>query len=127
MNADELPPIITEAGAHDQPAISRWRWWLHLLVLALFPLLAGVMGILRNDRQGALLPESIKGLLRVSVFELLFFGAIFAIAWLASRANGRQLLLQWRGGGRPIWLGLAYPLPCAWPSCWCFWWEPLVG
>lgn len=109
MDSNELPPIIGgDANAETKPAPARWRWCLHLLVLALFPLSAGMMGILRSEESGPLLPKNIAGLLRVSFFELLLFGVIFAIAWLASRANGRQLLLNWRGGARPILLGLAY-------------------
>ncbi len=109
MDSNELPPLIGDAAdAEAKPALPRWRWWLHLLVLSLFPLSAGVMGILRSDEKGTLLPTNIAGLLRVSAFEMLLFGVIFGIAWLASRANGRQLLLEWRGGGRPVLLGLAY-------------------
>lgn len=111
MDSDELPPIIgAAANGEIKPTVSRWRWCLHLLVLTLFPLSAGMMGILRNNESGPLLPKNITGLLRVSASEMLLFGVIFAIAWLASRANGRQLLLKWRGGGRPVLLGLAYSI-----------------
>ena len=108
MDSGKTIPIIGDASSVEQRTVSRWRWWLHLTILALFPLLAGVSGILNRDQAVTLLPDSVAGLLRVSVFELIFFGVIFGIAWLASRVNFTQLRLSWRGGGKPLWLGFAY-------------------
>src|ERR1700758_2836282 len=101
MDSGEIPiPIGGEvAVAEPKPAVARWRWWVHLSVLGIFPLIAGISGVLnRNEETRTLLPKSVHGLLLVSVYELLEFGVLFGIAWLASRVNGKQLLLKWRGG-----------------------------
>ena len=48
-------------------------------------------------------------ILLVQIAEQLgFFAILFGLAWLASRATGKQLLLGWKGGIGPIWRGLAY-------------------
>lgn len=104
-----MPPIIAAPAAETPvPAVARWRWWLHLLILASFPLSAGLLGILLSKQPNALLPATVPGLLRVTARELIFFAAIFAIAWVVSRVNRRQLLLQWRGGALPFVWGVAY-------------------
>ncbi|MDB6066340.1 MAG: hypothetical protein JWR26_2548 [Pedosphaera sp.] len=111
MDSGEIPiPIGGEvAVAEPKPVIARWRWWMHLCVLGIFPLIAGVSGFLgRNNDARTLLPKSVPGLLLVSVYELLTFFVLFGIAWLASRVSGKQLLLKWRGGARPFLLGFAY-------------------
>ncbi len=100
------PP--TAAGATTVP---RWRWWVHLIVLTLFPLLIGSLSLLQRDPQsGPALPNNVRGLLMVSGMELAFFGGLFAIAWVASRANASQLMLRWRGRGWPVLLGLGYSI-----------------
>jgi membrane protease YdiL (CAAX protease family) len=55
--------------------------------------------------EALLLPESIGGLALVSVGALGSFAVLFGIAWLASRANARQLLLKWHGSWQPILWG----------------------
>ena len=42
--------------------------------------------------------------------ELIAFGFIFGLAWLASRASADQLFLTWRGGWRPLWRGFLYAI-----------------
>ncbi|MDB6110036.1 MAG: Abortive infection protein, partial [Pedosphaera sp.] len=113
MDPNDIPPLIDPPAPEPEPAptLPRWRWWLHLLVLAAFPLLVGALSYSHaDDRTTPLLPTNVVGLLSVSVRELLFFGALFAIAWLASRVNGRQLLLKWRGVGQPVLWGLGYSI-----------------
>ncbi|MDB6019053.1 MAG: Abortive infection protein [Pedosphaera sp.] len=111
MDPNNIPPLINPPAPEPAPAVSRWRWWLHLIILALFPLLIGALSYSHaDDRKTALLPGSIAGLLSVSVYELLFFGVLFLLAWLSSRVSARQLLLKWRGGTRPFWLGLGYSI-----------------
>lgn len=108
MDQDGIPPDISEVSGAQPEQVSRPRWWLHLCVLAIFPLLPGVMGIVNRDAQQTLLPKTVGGLLKVSVFELLFFGFFFVLAWLASRVSASQLLLRWKGGGLPLVFGFAY-------------------
>jgi membrane protease YdiL (CAAX protease family) len=109
MDSGEIPiPLGGDIAATEpKPQISRWRWWLHLFVLALFPLFAGVVGVLGNH-QKAMLPTSVPGLIQASAYELLIFGVLFAIAWLASHVTVTQLLLKWRGGGWPLIFGFIY-------------------
>ena len=111
MDANEIPPVmvapVTEAAA---PVVRRWRWWVHLLILASFPLSAGLLGVLLSKQPNALLPATVPGLLRVTARELIFFAAIFTVAWVVSRVNRRQLLLQWRGGAMPFVWGAAYSI-----------------
>lgn len=105
----EMPPIIAEPAMETAaPTVARWRWWVHLLILASFPLSAGLLGVLLSKQTNALLPATVPGLLRVTARELIFFAAIFTVAWVVSRVNRRQLLLQWRGGALPIVWGVAY-------------------
>src|SRR5262245_34978080 len=86
--------------------VARWRWWVHLVLLALYPLLLGLLGyFVRQDGASTLLPRDVRGLFLLSAQELVFFGLLFGAAWLVSRVNGRQLLLHWRGIFRPFFLG----------------------
>lgn len=112
MEADEIAPIIAEPTLDSVPPISRWRWWFHLFILALFPIMAGIMGILlsQKERSTPLLPRTIRGLLLMSGEQMVFFGGFFVVAWIASRVNRRQLLLPWRGGMMPVIVGLAYSI-----------------
>lgn len=49
-------------------------------------------------------------LLEQIAIQLGAFFLLFGVAWLASRATGKQLLLGWKGGIGPIWRGLAYSI-----------------
>ncbi len=111
MDPNEIPPLINPPEPGPEPKVSRWRWWIHLAVLTAFPLLVGTLSLRRMDTLRApILPANVRGLLTVSFFELVFFGALFALAWVASRVNAKQLLLKWRGGGSPFLWGLAYSI-----------------
>ena len=117
-NEDVSPPLISPvAGTAPDPTpepapagtIARWRWWVHFLILASFPLSVGLRGLGHTKSAATpLLPSSVGGLLLVSAIELGTFGLIFGLAWAASRATPGQLLLPWRRGARPLWLGLLY-------------------
>src|SRR4051812_14534224 len=110
MDPENIPPIIGNTETAETPrSVPRWRWWVHVLVLSLLPLLAGVAGLSKRTKLDAkLLPENIAGLLTISVDALVSFGVLLGIAWLASRVNARQLLLKWRGSWQPIlWGALA--------------------
>ena len=109
MDQGGIPPIISDVSSNE-PGVSRGRWWVHLCVLALFPIVPGVMGYAFRHKQAPLLPGTVGGLLRVSGVELAFFGTLFAIAWVATRVNAKELLLSWRGGVMPAVLGFGYSL-----------------
>ena len=42
--------------------------------------------------------------------ELLVFGFVFGLAWLAARASADQLFLIWDSGWQPVWRGFLYAL-----------------
>ena len=106
-DSNNIPPVIGENGGAESPAISRWRWWVHLIFLGVLPVIVGVMGYLGRNRTIAVLPPTVPGLLQVCLYETGFFVVIFALAWLISRANAQQMLLPWRGGVMPLLLGFA--------------------
>jgi membrane protease YdiL (CAAX protease family) len=96
----------------SQPAVSlampRWRWWIHLLLIAAFPLLIGIQGIGGSEMRGPALSRGTKGLLFVCALQLLIFAVVFGAAWLASRASRDDLLCRWRGGYWTVLLGIGY-------------------
>ena len=104
----ETPPPLPELPA----AISRRRWWVHLLLIAPYPLVLGILGALRKDagHHQAALSGGWRGLLMICGSELVFFGLIAGIAWLCSRATKDELLLRWRLGWKAIPLGFAYSI-----------------
>jgi membrane protease YdiL (CAAX protease family) len=116
MEANDIPPILSEIGKEPEPATppkARWRWWVHVVVLASFPIYV-CLGSLRMMSQAGehqetrLLPESAAGLVRMTLEGVLIFLIFFVAAWLVSRVTGAQLLLRWRRGGIPLLWGLAY-------------------
>jgi membrane protease YdiL (CAAX protease family) len=78
------------------PPLRRWRWWLHFLLIAAYPLLIGVVS-LGGDARGPALSSGARGLLIVCAVQLTVFGLVFGLAWIASRASTDDLLLRWRG------------------------------
>ena len=80
MDSTEIPVIAEPTGEAAPKTVARWRWWVHLGVLAAFPLIAGVMGYVRREDTAAVLPKTVGGLLAVSAEEMSFFGVIFGLA-----------------------------------------------
>jgi membrane protease YdiL (CAAX protease family) len=87
--------------------VARWRWAIHLLLLAALPLMAGFMP-LAKPKAGPMLSSTVPGLLRVCGVEILALAVPLALAWLFSRATKDQLLLRWRPGFWVVPLGFAY-------------------
>ncbi|MBI2950084.1 MAG: CPBP family intramembrane metalloprotease [Verrucomicrobia bacterium] len=98
----DVPPVLA--------SISRWRWWIHLLIIGAYPLLIGAIGWSRRGGGAPVLTGTPTGLLVASVVELLVFGLVFGLAWVASRASRQDLLLPWRGGFWPVPLGIGYSI-----------------
>jgi len=97
--ADELTP----------PRVSRWRWWVHLSVLAAYPIVLGVAGaMLLKPGSGPLLPSDPLRLAGGVVQEIFLFGVIFFLAWSASRASIQELRLEWTSALAPVARGLLY-------------------
>src|SRR5208337_624208 len=88
-------------------SVSRWRWGIHLALITLYLVLLLLIGLGRKVVHPAL-SHTAKGLVVVCALELLSFGLVFALAWLASRASADDLLLRWRGKVTPVLLGAAY-------------------
>jgi len=88
--------------------VGRVRWWVHLLVLGAYPVVVGILGAGRATSGRPALSHSARGLLTICGIELLVFGSVFAIAWLASRASRKDLLLRWRTGIWAVPLGIGY-------------------
>ena len=100
----EPPPLPTAA-----PGVAAWRWWVHLLVIGIYPLLIGVIAMWRHGDGGPpALPTRTAALLLVCAAELAVFAVIFGGAWMASRASREELRLRWRGRVRPVLLGVVY-------------------
>jgi membrane protease YdiL (CAAX protease family) len=96
-----------ENGAAATP-VKRARWWVHLLLLGALPLAAGILGWGHAASTAPALTHSVPGLLRICAVQLCFFGFVFGLAWLASRASREDLLWRWRGGIWVVPLGIAY-------------------
>ena len=104
----DVPPVPPAAQSADPNPIARWRWWIHLLVIAAYPLLIGVVSLGGHEAGGPALSSGAKGLLVVCAVQLAVFSLVFGLAWLASRASRDALLWRWRGGFWPVPLGIAY-------------------
>jgi membrane protease YdiL (CAAX protease family) len=104
-----LPPLTSTSDASLAPKklVSKFRWAMHLAIMAALPLIAGFAGKASHGR-GPALTDNVRGLLVVTGYELLFFALIFGLAWLFSRATRDDLLLRWRPGYWVLPLGLAY-------------------
>ena len=100
---ESTPPPIRE----PRP-VSRWRWGIHLILVTSYILVLAFVGLARNKSHQPALSHTAGGLLFVCAMELLSFGFVFGLAWLASRASLDDLLLRWRGNVRPVLLGAAY-------------------
>jgi membrane protease YdiL (CAAX protease family) len=104
-----LPPLLGEVTPPMLPKPQpRWRWAVHLILLASYVLGLGLIGWRMRDPAAtgdAALPPDTRGLLIMCVSEMFLFASVFFIAWLFSRANARQLFLKWRGGLKPFLWG----------------------
>jgi len=104
------PPPLPGSPLSAPLARSRWRWWLHLSIITLFPLLALLSALPGLESTGPALSRSTRGLLNVCAFQLLLFALMFGLAWIFSRATWDDLLLRWRGGLWPVPLAVLYSI-----------------
>src|SRR5258705_6468768 len=104
MEQPGLPPVIPD-NALTQPTLRRWRWWVHLLVLAAYPIVLGVAGALVQPGNGPMLPSAPMRLAEAIAVQLLLFALVFLLAWSASRASAEDLRLGWTSGLAPIGRG----------------------
>lgn len=96
----------------SQSYVAQWRWWVHLLILTAYPIMAGLTVWLAASigDAGPVLPTDTVSLAKAVIGELIVFGVLFTLAWLASRATAEQLLLKWRGGVKTVVRGFVYSL-----------------
>jgi membrane protease YdiL (CAAX protease family) len=104
---NDSSPGSTPLPAKPAP-ISRRRWWIHLILITAYLLVVGAVGWSRSGSHVPVLSDKASSLLFVCALELLIFGLVFGLAWLASRANRDDLMLRWRGGFWPVPLGIGY-------------------
>jgi len=100
---ESIPPLI-----HESKPIRRWRWWIHLILITAYIFVVTVVGLTRNKSYQPALSRHVGGLLLTCTIELLCFGFVFGMAWLASRASLDDLLLRWRANVMPVLLGAVY-------------------
>ena len=79
------------------------------MVLASYPLAVGLASSrLREGNAAPALASDFLGLMLTVLQTYVFFGFFFGVAWIASRANATQLLLDWKNGWSNLLLGLGY-------------------
>lgn len=118
---DSQPPLpavqLDKSHSENAPlsarSIARWRWWVALILVGSFPVLAALSSTRRvgHDSQGeATLPKSVEGLLIVGGLQFGFILLLFGLSWLFSRATKDELWLRWRTGIAPVWQGVLYSI-----------------
>jgi len=106
---DDVPPIIASAAEKPgQP--NRPRWWVHLALLAAYPLVLGIASSGKTHTTQPALGKGPHALLIVCALEMAVFGLVFGLAWLASRASAEQMFWRWRPGYWTIPLGVGYSI-----------------
>ncbi|HEX8898078.1 MAG TPA: hypothetical protein VF751_05230, partial [Chthoniobacterales bacterium] len=110
-------PVLPIEAAETPPPIpvfcqtARWRWWIHLLLIGIYPALGLLVGVGKGHfTHGPALSGDVRGLLSFCGLELLIFVLFFAAAWLISRASREQLMLVWRPGWWVAPLGVVYSI-----------------
>jgi len=83
-------------------------WSIHIALIGAYPLIVGLAGVGRPEGRQPALTHGVKGFLIVCAVEVLVFGTVFGLAWLASRASRDDLLLRWQGGFWAVPLGIGY-------------------
>ncbi len=102
----DIPPILpVEPTAPPTkplpPLIKRWRWWIHLLVIASYPLLIGVLALFFGESQGPALTSDAKGLLVVCLEQMILFGIFFGVLLLVVGVFTLESLQEYVTTNRP--------------------------
>lgn len=69
---------------------------------------AALVGLGRNKSDHPALSNTAAGLVLVCAVEVLSFGLVFGLAWVASRATVDDLLMRWKNNFMPVLLGAGY-------------------
>ena len=110
MNDLREPSHATPSDPLPGQPVPRWRWSIQLILLSAYVIVVGLMGLNQSEHRGPILPGTSRGLLLIAGVELIVFGIVFGLAWLAARPSRDDLLLRWRGGFSIIPVGLGYSL-----------------
>jgi CTP:molybdopterin cytidylyltransferase MocA/membrane protease YdiL (CAAX protease family) len=110
ISAAEVPPILE---LYQTPRRAKWRWGVHVTLLAAYVLGLGLAGALIRPETDkgtttSAMPTDLRALAIMCLVEGVMFAAVFALAWLFSRVRPAELFLKWRGGLRPILWGFVY-------------------
>jgi membrane protease YdiL (CAAX protease family) len=107
-----VPPRMTPPPLLHESEIGpgRTRWWIHLLLIAAYPVVIGIISASHGQQAKPALGSDARQLVLISSLELGLFALVFGLAWIVSRVSSQELLLMWRGGWRPLPLGLGYSL-----------------
>src|SRR5687768_5818831 len=95
LPSSDGPPVIDSPPAVGKP-VTRWRWWIHLILIGAYPVIIAAISWQRAPDRGPALSQSVSGLLATCGIELIQFSIVFGLGWFASRASRDDLLLRWR-------------------------------
>jgi membrane protease YdiL (CAAX protease family) len=92
---------------------ARWRWGVHLALLTAYVLGLGIAGAamrsnVSKSSNSPAMPGDLRSLAFMCAVEIAGFAAVFALAWIFSRARRDELFLRWRGKLQPIAWGIVY-------------------
>ena len=99
------PPLPSEEWL---PSVRRWRYWAHFLLIVPFPVILGLLGVMRNHEHKTALSSTVSGLLTNSAVNMAAFGLLFGLAVWASRSTRDDLLLRLRRPFTTVLLGVGY-------------------
>lgn len=105
LPVENVPPQTEPVPA--APPRRRWGWWIHLVLIGVYPVFGVIVRSLQTLHGPALTGDT-RGLLIVCCIEIALFSLVFALGWLASRASCEELSLYWRPGWWVVPLGLSY-------------------
>lgn len=113
MSESDLPPVLGETPPPLPAPRPRWRWAVHTGLLAAYVIGLGLAGAIlrRGGDKGAptpAMPSDLGALAKICAGEMIGFLLIFLLACVFSRVSRDELFLKWRGGLRPILLGMVY-------------------
>jgi membrane protease YdiL (CAAX protease family) len=110
MNS-EIPPLLEPQPQSLSTPVPKWRWAVHVGLLAAYVLGIGLISGTPDPSvpaQEAALPKTVKGLILFCALQMALFAVVFGVALAFSRASVDELRLRWRRGILPVLLGAMY-------------------
>jgi membrane protease YdiL (CAAX protease family) len=106
---ENSPPPLSAGPLTPERPVSRWRWWIHLVLIGGY-FASAIPFALHHPLKEPMLSGSAPSLLIRAAFQIGLFSAVFGLGWLASRASRDQMLLRWRPGWWVVPLGIGYSI-----------------